>query len=84
MEGFFTMAEPREGETPAESADKVRPHNANLDLKREEAHWPPAASENFPKLGQTGKRDFFSRKQLFMVREGRLRFSYRTVCHRKL
>jgi hypothetical protein len=36
----------------------------------------PAASENFPKLGQTGKRDFFSRKQLFMVREGRLRFSY--------
>jgi hypothetical protein len=75
MEGFFTMAEPREGETPAESADKVRPHNANLALKREEAHLPPAASENFPKLGQTGKRDFFSRKQLFMVREGRLRFS---------
>jgi hypothetical protein len=38
-------------ETPAETADKVRPHSAKLDLKREEAHCPPAASENFPKLG---------------------------------
>jgi hypothetical protein len=43
-------------ETPAESADKVRPRNAILDLKREEAHWPSAASENFPKLDP----DFFT------------------------
>jgi hypothetical protein len=66
-EDFFTKAEPGEDETPAESADKVRPHNANLDLKREEAHWPPAASEDFPKLGPSDKRDFLSRQQIFMV-----------------
>ena len=46
-------------ETPAESADKVRPHSAKRDLKREEAHCPPAASENFPKLGPKGKKGLF-------------------------
>ena len=62
-------------ETPAESADKVRPHSAKLGGSSakagtscanaepthilwpcEEAHCPPAASENFPKLDP----DFFT------------------------